>query len=339
MSKTFDEFRYTICPVGNATFVAANVDRFIPSAFRRLGVTPTLLQSLPHDRWHVHFDQQDDALFREGGNIPPLWARSRGADVILIGLAPLEQRSYVLVRPDSGIDSVEQLRGRRLAVPTNPNASIDFYRATVQHGLETALAARGVAPDEVSFVDVDATEPFPATDPAHRTSLGDADAKALLDGQVDAIYAGSLGALRLLATGDYKPLYELSADPAQVAPINNVYPNALTVSRPLAEERPDVVVEFLRQVILAARWAQDHYDEVLTLFARQLNGTRGEVASALPIGFNRRLEPSLSAGRLALLEGQKHFLLTHGYLERDFDLADFADDSFLRKAQASIDAE
>lgn len=139
---SIQEFRYTICPVGNSSFLSANREEFLQAAFEKRGVKPTLLQSLPRDQWHVHFDYQDPALFREGGNIPPIWAKSNDADVVLIGLAFLPHRTFLLVRNDSNVDSVEQLRGLRLGVPVNADAIIDFYRATVEHGFETALGTR-----------------------------------------------------------------------------------------------------------------------------------------------------------------------------------------------------
>lgn len=336
---SIQEFRYTICPVGNSSFLSANREEFLQAAFEKRGVKPTLLQSLPRDQWHVHFDYQDPALFREGGNIPPIWAKSNDADVVLIGLAFLPHRTFLLVRNDSNVDSVEQLRGLRLGVPVNADAIIDFYRATVEHGFETALAARGVAAAEVELTHLPANVSFSSGSPDHKGNLGQVEADALKAGKVDAIFAGGVFAQRLLATGEFKPIYELSADPELVLPINNSYPNTLTVSRQLAEEAPEIVVEYVKQTLLAAKWAQNHYPEVLELFTRQLHGTPGEVTTSLPINFHKHLAVNLSEQALLALEGQKRFLYDHGYLSKDFDLAKWADDRFLKAALAEIEQD
>lgn len=334
---SISEFRYTICPVGNSSFLSANRPEFLQAAFEKRGVKPVLLQTLPRDQWHVHYDYQDPALFREGGNIPPIWSKSNGAEVVLIGLAFLPHREFILVRNDSSIDFVEQLRGKRLGIPVNAEAIIDFYRATVEHGFETVLSARGVAAAEVEFVHLPANQSFSSGSPDHKGNLGKAEADALTAGTVDAIYAGGVFAQRLLAGGTFKPIYEISADPDLVLPINNSYPNTLTVSRQLAEEAPEIVVEYVKQTLLAAKWARNNYSEVLELFTHQLHGTPGEVTTSLPFNFHKDLAVNLSEKGLLALEGQKRFLYDHGYLTRDFDLVKWADDSFLKTALSEIE--
>ena len=64
-----------------------------------------------------HFGHTQANSFRQGGNIPPLWARSHGADVRLIGLSWAEQYQAVVTRRDSGIDGPADLAGRKLALP------------------------------------------------------------------------------------------------------------------------------------------------------------------------------------------------------------------------------
>lgn len=153
------EFKYTICPVGNSSYLAAN-KIWKENTFEKVGGKPVLLQSLPRSEWNIHFDYQDPALFREGGNIPPLWARSKGADVVLIELAFLQQKAHIIVKADSTIDSVEELRGKKLGVPVGKHFIIDFYKATVEHGFETALAAKGIDKREVFFVSLEVNEEF-----------------------------------------------------------------------------------------------------------------------------------------------------------------------------------
>lgn len=325
------EFHYTICPVGNSSYIAAN-KIWKEDTFEKAGGKPILLQSLPKEDWHVHFDYKDPALFREGGNIPPLWAKSNDAEVVLIGLAFLDVKAYILVRSDSPIEYVEQLRHKKIGIPVISNYIIDFYKATVEHGFDTALRARGVSPKDVEYVNLEVTEEFIALSKNMKSNLGKIDVEALKEGRVDAVYAGGCLAQNLLATGEYKIIYELNKNTEQVLPINNIYPNTLTVSKKLSEEHPEIVIEYIKQTMLGAEWAKTHRAETLELFSHQLHGTIGETANALPVNFHKNLEVNLSEAALLALEGQLKFLYDRKYVNKLFNIEKWVDDSFLRAA-------
>jgi 2'-hydroxybiphenyl-2-sulfinate desulfinase len=329
------EIHYTICPVGNSSYIAAKKG-WLKSALEPLGVTPVLLQSLPQEQWKTHFDYRDDVLFREGGNIPPLWARSNGAEVTLIGLALLEQKQFILARADSAIEAIEQLRGRRIAIPAHPNALIDFHKASAEHGFLLALNARGVSWSEVEPVVLNGKGDF-LTGRRFVSDTAEADEVAALDrGEVDAIYV-KLSRLRaLLNTGRYKVLFDISAAPSSLLPINNEYPNALTVSKRLADEYPEVVVAYVKQLLLASRWAATHRAEAIEILAEQTLGSIGEFIGSNSADFHKNITPNMSGESLEALEGQKKFLYDRGYLKENFALDDWADDSFLKAAWSEI---
>ncbi len=330
------EIRYTICPVGNASYIAANKG-WLNEGLAKLGVNATLLQTLPQDRWEVHYNYKDEALFREGGNIPPIWSKSRGEEPVLIGLTFLDQKQYIIVRADSPIDSVEQLRRRRLGLQARPEFLIDFYKATAQRGFETALAVRGVTKAEVNFVELAINEAEIAQTADKRSNSGKIEVEALDNGEVDAIFTRGTRAQKLLETGKYKVIFELTVDANQLFPIDNTYPNILTVSKRLAEEAPEIVIEYIRQLLRAADWAQNNRPEVLELFAKQTHGTLGQVANARSFDFHRHLAPELTEKGLLALESQKRLLFDHGYIDRDFDIAQWADDRYLKAALAERD--
>lgn len=324
-------FNYTICPVGNSSYIAAN--KFWKNdTFEKAGGHPVLLQTLPKEKWGVHFNYKDDALFREGGNIPPLWAKSNDAEVVLIGLAFLLHKSYIIVKNDSPIDYVEQLRKKKVGIPAASYMAIDFYKATVEHAFETALAARGLSNGEVGFVQLEVSEEFLGMTDKHKSNLGKIDIEALDKGLVDAAYVTGAFAPRILGTGNYKVIYELEKDTSQVLPINNIYPNVLTVSKKLADENPEIVVEYVKQTLLAAEWAKTNQAETLQLFSEQLHGSVGEVSNILPADFNQHLAVNLSEKGLLALEGQLRFLYDHHYVNEIFDVGKWADSSFLTQA-------
>jgi 2'-hydroxybiphenyl-2-sulfinate desulfinase len=336
MSHKISEILYSICPVGNSSYLAAN-GGFLQKGLDRYGVKATSLKTLPPEKRHIHYTYEDNAFFREGGNIPPIWAKSRGAEPILIGLTFVEQRTYILARLDSPIDRLEELRGKRAAISVYPKTLVDWYAATVRRGFKSALEARGLTLSEVTFVEVDETE-------EREKQWGGLDLavsaiRALDAGEVDAIYVDLAPAQRLLNTGKYKVLYNLHANTDVVPPIHNVYPDILTVSRKLAEDAPEIVVEYIKQTLLAAEWAKSHLKEAAGLLAKQLDATVGETVNIYPSGFNQRLELTLDEKGLWALESQKRFLLDNGYIEKDFDLGAWMDDSFLKAAHSLIEAE
>jgi len=332
------EFLYTICPVGNASYISANKG-FLQKGFDKLGVKPIRLQTLPKEEWHVHFDYKSPALFREGGNIPPIWSKSEGREPVLIGITFLPQKTYILVRTDSNIDTVEQLRGKRIGIPTRPEFLIDFFAATALHGFKSALTARDVSLADVKVVELPATEAEIASDNNHKSNLGESAVQALDNGKIEAIFSGGVKAQQLLSTGKYTAIYELSENPNLVIPTNNCFPNILTVSKKLADDSPEIVIEYVKQVILAAEWAKTNLPGVIELFTSQLHGSAGDVVKSLPSGFHKWLTPSITEEGLSALEGQKRFLRDSGYIKNDFDIEKWADDSFLKAAWKEIEKE
>jgi 2'-hydroxybiphenyl-2-sulfinate desulfinase len=337
------EIHYTICPVGNSSFIAAKKN-WLQEELARLEVTPVRLQTLPQSFWSAHFDYHDPLLFREGGNAPPIWAKSNDAEVVLIGLTLLEQKQYILTLADSPVDSVEELRGHRLGIPVSVRSPIDVSRAWAQHGFEIALAARGVALGEVTFVelpvDVDLNKEREAREKTHiRDVEQNPEILALNAGKVDAVYEKSTTVGKLLDSGKYKVIFDLAQDPDLVLPVTNEYPNVLTVSRHLADDFPEVVVAYVKQLLRAAEWAKTHRREVLELFADQTYGTIQQTAASHSFDFHKRLAPEFSEKTLLALESQKRFLFDHGYLKKDFALEKWADDRFLKAALAEFRKE
>jgi len=331
------EFLYTICPVGNASYIAANKG-FFEKGFGRLGVRPIKLQTLPKEEWHVHYDYKSNALFREGGNIPPIWSKSEGREPVLIGIAFLPQKTFILVRTDSNIDSVEQLRGKRIGIATRPEFLIDFSAATSLHAFKTALAARDVSLKDVTIVNLPTSENEINTGADWTSTIGASATQALDEGKVDAIIGRGVRGQQLLSTGKYSPIFEVSKNPHLLIPVSNCYPNILTVSKKLAEEAPEIVIEYVKQVILAGEWAKTNLSGVIEFFTAQLHGSAGDVVKSLPAGFHRQLTPSITREGLLALESQKRFLLETGYIKNDFDIESWADDRFLKAAWKEINA-
>lgn len=332
------EINYTICPVANAAYIA-DKRGFLKEGLANIGYNPVRLQTLSADKWAAHYTYENERLFREGGNTPPIWSKSRGKEVVLIGLNLIPAEQAILVRKDSDIQSIEQLKGRKIAVPYRRKAAIDHQRTSVLQGFENVFYANGIGFDEVEWVTLPSDEEISSiASPDWKFSQG-IDFDMLDKGEVDAVFVKLSAVEKQLDTGKYRRIYHITKELPGIPPVNNEYPNVLTVSRRLAEEEPQVVVEFVKQTVLAARWAANNKAEAEKLLAEQTLATVGQYQRAYPSDYYQHLEPNFSEEGLKALDIRSHFLYDHGFLEQKVDIYEWADQSFLKKALEELQNE
>lgn len=340
MSKDISkEIYYTICPVGNASYLAAN-NGFLKDGLKKLGYTPIKLQALEPEKWEAHFTYENDRLFREGGNTPPLWAKSKGRGVVLIGLNIIEEKQYILVKADSDIQTISDLKGKRLGIPDHVKVYIDFHKATAEQGFEIALKANGISENEVEWVDLVTENRFTSEGKGETfDDLSTTEIKALEKGEVDAIFMKLPIAEELVSSGKFRKIFDVAYDQNKLVPVNNEYPNVLTVSKKLADEEPEVVVEYIKQTIRAARWAKTHQKEAEALLAEQTHGTVESFQKAYAENFYQRTEINFSEAGISALQERADFLYKKGYLENKVDVYEWADRSFYDRAIEELEKE
>jgi ABC-type nitrate/sulfonate/bicarbonate transport system substrate-binding protein len=340
---------YTICPVLVASNVAAELG-WLQEETKRAGAQLTYLRGrTDKNGWLEHYSHQLPNLFRDGGNSPAVWAKADLRDTVLLGLTQAQPAGKIIVRADSGIYTLRELKGRRIALyRSRLEGKIDHRRATSEHGILAALQLHGLGRDDVQIVDIDDADTHvgPTTaNPAETWALRrlgsiqagaefGIEAGALLDGTVDAIYDYGIGnAERLEATGKFKVIEDLDRYPDWTLKIANA-PRTITVSAEFAREHRDIVVAYLRAAIRAGRWINGNPGAAADIFRRvTLYPSATAIAKALP---NYDLVPNLSAQNLAGLNIEKDFLLARGYIRNDFDIAKWADVSYLQEAHASL---
>ena len=335
MSK---EFNYTICPVAHASYIAAN-HGFLNERLEKIGFTPVRLQTLEQEHWKEHFTYENDRLFREGGNTPPIWAKSRGAEPVLIGINLIPGQQAIVVRADSDIKTVADLKGKKIGIPDRINVTIDHQKTATIEGFEVALKSAGLSKDDVEWVYIVDEKPDYPNGTAKWTFKPGLDFEALDEGKVDAVFVKLSASEIVLEDKKYRKLINLVADQDSVDPVNNEWPNVLTVSRKLAEEEPQVVVEYLKAAIQAARWAKDHKDEAEALLAEQTHGTVEQYRRAYPADFYKQLEPNFSEAGLKSLQTRAQFLYDHGFTKSVVDVASWANRSFLERALKELEEE
>jgi ABC-type nitrate/sulfonate/bicarbonate transport system substrate-binding protein len=282
-----------------------------------------------------HYDHTLPALFREGGNVPALWARARGADTRLIGLTWVEERQLVLARPGEHAGEAGALRGRRLALPAHGRDRVDFARAMALRGFHAALAAADLTPDDAAFTDV-ATVPGDLT---RRTGPGAgayaAELAALRVGEVDAIYVKGAPGVDLATAYGLATVVDLAGLPDRRLRINNGTPRTLTVSGALLRDHPDIVTRYVARLLRAASWAYGHGDDVAAIVATETGGGIPAVRAAYGPTLHRSLRPTITDDLLAALADQRDFLRAHGFLAGDVDIDAWVDERPLRAALES----
>jgi ABC-type nitrate/sulfonate/bicarbonate transport system substrate-binding protein len=344
------ELIYTICPVLVASNVALELG-WIDDELARVGAKATYLRSEESSTpWQVHYTHDSDDLIRDGGNSPAIQAKADIHDTILLGVTQAQPGGKIIVRADADIYRVADLRGRRIGLYKSlQTEKIDHRRSTSDRGVRIALGVNGVARDEVEIVDIEDQDAH--TEKKSRTPAGiwaqrhlgetavaegvyTREARALLDGRVDAIFDYSIGvSKRLEASGLFKVIEDLDRHPDWTLHIANS-PRTLAVSREFADRNRDVVVAWLRACIRAGRWINANREAAADIFLRTTNYVdTAEIAKAL-----RRydLVPNLSPQNLSGLTVEKNFLRDHGYIRNDFDVAGWADASYLEEALASL---
>ncbi|HEY6879605.1 MAG TPA: ABC transporter substrate-binding protein [Polyangiales bacterium] len=338
MSK-IETLWYTRCPVPTPLGIAAQ-QGWIEEEFRGDGIQVRTLQEVS-DRTlrDSHYDHTLDYSFRQGGNIPAIWARSGGRATRVVGLTWTDEAQLILTRPDSKIRSVSDLKGKRLGVLVNPQIKIDFWRATTLRAYVAALKLEGLTKDDVKLVDLVRTDAHAGgTSGWQRANLVDSlEVQALLKGDVDAIFhKGSRGIEIADAIGAHV-VFDLGKHPDPNVRVNNGSPRTLTVDQKLLDEHPDYVARIVKRVLQAGRWAATHPRDALEYVAKETYTSTDAVARAYGSDVGSHLQTDLEESSIGALADFTSFLLDWGFLQGPFDVRAWIDPRPLAQAKRELE--
>ena len=337
---------YTRCPVPSGSGIAIH-HGWLNDEFASSGIKVTSLTASGDAEVRAsHFDHRQVNSFRQGGNAPPIWARSEGQDVVVVGLTWLPQYQAILAMPGSGIKTITDLRGRRLALPRRVNEKMDFWRASALQGYLQALLSAGLDETDVEWVDLPVQQPYIQDTPTSQAgqlfgvrqgaSGAQAEAFSLIRGEVDAIYHYGATGPQLQEFLGATVVADIARHPDRHVAINNGTPNVLTVSGELARSRPDLVARYVAQVLRASRWARTHQREAAAIFAREVCVAEDWMADAFDAALYDSLEPTLQPELVEALRVRKDFMLRHGFIRNDFSIDEWIDPAPLAAAHALL---
>jgi ABC-type nitrate/sulfonate/bicarbonate transport system substrate-binding protein len=329
------EVLYTICPVLNASNVAVELG-WLDEELARVGARGVYLPD--NAGWIPHYTHGFPNLIRDGGAIPTIQAKADLTPTRLFGLTWAQTGGEIVVRAGSGLHRVADLRGRRIGLFKSLNRDkIDFQRATAERGIELALGLAGLGRSDVEIVDIESADdhrPPSAARPAElwaglRDDFDGAEVRALSEGRVDAIHSSGGRSLKLVESGRFVVIEDFARHPDWTLQVANG-PYTAAINADFAERHPEVPIAFLRAAIRAGRWINQHRGAAADIFRRVTfySSTRQIERAIADFDF----VPNLSEKNLAAIEIQKDFLISHGYVQRDFAVSEWADRRFLEEA-------
>lgn len=331
---------YTRCPVPSPLGIAAR-QGWLAETFAEEGIAiESIIDSKDHTIRESHFDHHLAWSFRQGGNIPPLWARSNGRATRLVAITWTDEFQAIVTLPGRGIASIEQLAGRRFAVPRRVNDLIDFHRATALKGLVSGLSLAGLTTSDLTLVELPIEESVILAQGAphlfglRRRHPYFREVEALVRGEVDAIFVKGAEGLVVANLIGAQVVTEFGHHPNPRIRINNGTPRVLTVDDALSRQRPDLVVRLIGMVARAGRWAEAHPDEAVRFVAREMSTSEEAVLASNGPEVHKHLGIGLDASLVAAIDHFKDFLLQWGFLPVDFDIDAWVDPAPLRALRA-----
>jgi ABC-type nitrate/sulfonate/bicarbonate transport system substrate-binding protein len=255
------------------------------------------------------------------------------------------------VRARDDIYRMIDLKGKKIGLSKSLNTiKNDWWRIQEEQGIELMLRMNGMTRADVQIVEFpyaddwyDKPEMLDPMDNAselwlkrdHKRDLAFRPLETALEkGKVDAIYTQT-GPFQHLqeATGKFKAIEDLSRYPDWTLQVANI-PAVITCTDVMAEKHPELVVTFMKGMIKVGRWANEHKHAAAAILDKQTFylDVEDTYRGIQPID----LVPNLSPQNLASVEIGKDFMLSHGYIERDFDVKKWAAPEFLEAAAKEL---
>jgi 2'-hydroxybiphenyl-2-sulfinate desulfinase len=333
MTQPLDTLWYTRCPVPTGLGIAVQKG-WLQDTVGALGTeVQSLRESDDKAVRESHFDHTLRNSVRHGGNIPAIWARAQGRETRVIGLSWADEVQLILTRQDSGIKTVNDLKGRTFGLPDWAGAQIDFTRAQALRGLENALSLEGLKVGDVklknfryggTFSDTPVRN-IAGTPVTQKVSERNLELIGLLRGEVDAIFLKGAHAAQQAHDFGLHTVIDTGSHPDPLIRSNNGTPRTLAVDLNLLENHFDVATGILDSVLRAEQWAHTHPEETRRYLAQETNSSEYWVTAAYGNDAHLRLRTELDEQAIAALQDFTHFLHRWRFIPKSFDVREWID--------------
>ena len=345
------EVYYTNCPLVSAS----NVDQelgWTREEYKKIGVKYAFLRSARENDWYPHYIHNLDNLIRFGGLFPPVHVQADIRRTRLLGLTHAPQEGgCMMVRSRDDIYLMTDLKGKKIGLSKSMNRiKTDWWRIQEEQGIELMLRMNGMTRKDVKIVEFPYADDWyndpkmldPMENPSelwlkrdHKRDLAFRPLETALEkGVVDAIYTQSKPFQHLQeATGKFKAIEDLSRYPDWTLQVANI-PAPITCTDVMAEKHPELAVTFMKGMIKVGRWSNEHKHAAAAILDKQTFYL--DVEDTYRGIKDIDMVPNLSPQNLASVEIGKDFMLSHGYIKKDFDVKKWAAPEVLEKAAREL---
>jgi ABC-type nitrate/sulfonate/bicarbonate transport system substrate-binding protein len=328
-----DLLYYTRCPAPTATGLAVGLGLLAAELENRHGICLHALQDVTDEELRRrHFDHGITHLVREGGNIPALWAASRGAPTRLIGITWLDEYQAIVAGPSPAVRDLCDLAGRRIAVPAPRGPIVDVGRASTLGGFARSLATVGLDLSSVELVD---TPPRPALSGPSSDGRGehfDAELDLLASGQADAVWLKGAGGVAAVRQRGLVEVFRIDQSTDPLVRVNNGTPRTVTARQELIDEQPDLVRTYLEVLCSSQDQLAGDQARLWHVLSGETHQSAEDAERAYVGVASDSLVPSLAPERLAGLQDQADFLFAHGFIPNWLDVTSWSTDLFVPRA-------
>lgn len=244
------------------------------------------------------------------GNNPSLRLAAAGADVKLIGLSSWNRsnETQIVVKPDSPIQRIEDLKGKKVA----------YLSGTVRHStFAKALKAAGLGIGDVESL-----------------NLGlDSSGPALARGDVDAVVESTGPVQKLVEEGQARVIFDagVSGSPEWAVP------HLISVNGGFARKYPEIVTRLLAVDIATARRADANPQETISIFTKETGSSEKAVQATYPEGKFFQ-NPEITDEAIRSLQGEETFMADAGLLKGKVKYESWVDRSFYETALKRVAA-
>jgi len=344
------EVYFTNCPMVSAN----NIDQelqWCKTDFKHIGVDYSYFRSRRENNWYPHYIHNLDNLIRFGGLYPPIEVHADIRRTRLLGATWVYEGGCMMVRARDPIFRMQDLKGKKIGLSKSLNTiKNDWWRINEHMGIDSMLRLNDMTMEDVEIVEFPYPDDWyddpnmldPMLNPTdvwgrrnHKRDLAFRPLEtALLEGKADAIYALSKVFQHLQeATGKIKAVEDLSRYPDWTVQVANT-PAIITCTDMMAEEHPELVITYMKAMIKVGRWANAHKRAAAVILDRQTFYRDAEDTYQCIKDVD--MVPNLSPQNMACVEIGKDFMLSHGYIENDFDVYEWAAPEFLEKAAKEL---
>ena len=354
ISKTvplsWKEVYFTNCPMVSAN----NIDQelgWCKTDFKKIGVDYSYFRSRRENDYYPHYIHNLDNLIRFGGLYPPVHVHADMRRTRLLGATQVYEGGCMIVRARDPIYRMQDLKGKKVGLSKSLNTiKTDWWRISEHQGIESMLRLNDMTMEDVEIVEfpypddwyddpkmleplINPTELFATRDFKHDLDFRPLET-SLLEGKVDAIYTLSKQFQHVQEdTGKIKAIEDLSRYPDWTVQVANT-PAVITCSDVMAEEHPELVVTYMKAMIKVGRWANEYKRAAAVILDRQtLYRDPEDTYQGIKLV---DMVPNLSPQNMVCVEIGKDFMLSHGYIENDFDVNEWAAPEFLEKAAKEL---